>query len=107
MNSLLKWALWGTMLILQNASFTLVSRARNSGSLTYHAVAAVGSNGIWFLSQLILLDNMLTLLKTGDWKQGVLVGGFYTACTITGSVGMHWLALHKIEKGTRKVGAGG
>lgn len=104
-SEILKWAVWGGLLILQNAAFTMVSRARNSGSLTYHAVAAVGSNGVWFLSQLILLDNMLALLKTGDWKFGVLTAAFYTACTITGSVGMHWLALHKIEKGKRKVGS--
>jgi hypothetical protein len=37
------------LVLLQNASFTLVSRARNSKSLAYHAGAAVLSNGIWLL----------------------------------------------------------
>lgn len=92
------WLLWGVLLILQNASFTLVSRARNSNSLWYHAWAGVGSNGIWFLSQLILVDNFLRLLKTGSVTDGLLVAGFYTGCTLAGSLGMHWLALHKIEK---------
>lgn len=100
-----EWLIWGVFLTLQNASFTLVSRARNSGSLSYHALAAVGSNGIWFVSQLFLFDQMLTILKTGNWLHALTVGLFYTTCTIVGSVGMHWLALRKIEKGKLKVGA--
>lgn len=102
---LITWAIWGAFLILQNASFTLVSRARNSGSLGYHAVAAVGSNGIWFVSQLFLFNEMLAVIQNSNWDRAVGVGAYYTACTIAGSVGMHYLALHKIEKGKRKVGA--
>lgn len=102
---MLTWLLWGVLLILQNASFTLVSRARNSGSLGYHALAAVGSNGIWFLSQLILVDNMLHILRDSNWSLAFVTMIFYTVCTIIGSVGMHWIALNKIEKGARKVGA--
>lgn len=50
------WELVGAMawvLVLafvQNVSFTLVSRSRNRDHLTYHLVASVGSNGIWFLT---------------------------------------------------------
>jgi hypothetical protein len=40
--------LWFLLLVLQNAAFTWVSRARNSGSIGYHAIAAVFSNGIPF-----------------------------------------------------------
>ena len=32
----------------QNISFTMVSRARNRDKKWYHAICAVGSNGIWF-----------------------------------------------------------
>lgn len=99
------WLLWGTLLVAQNASFTLVSRARNSASLTYHALASVGSNGIWFASQLILFDQFMNIFWKGDWAQAAAVGAFYTACTILGSVGMHALALKKIETGKLKVGA--
>lgn len=98
----MKWLLWGILLIAQNASFTLVSRARNSKSLGYHAWAGVLSNGIWFLSNMILVDNILVILKTGSVTQGILVAGFYTGCTLAGSLGMHWLALHRIEKGADK-----
>ena len=39
----MSWVLWAVMLLIQNATFTWVSRARNSKSLGYHAVAAVFS----------------------------------------------------------------
>lgn len=84
----------------QNASFTLVSRARNTSSLGYHAVAALLSNGVFFASYTILLGNMLEVLKTGSWREGVMVGVYYVACTMIGSLAMHWFALRKLEKRT-------
>lgn len=32
----------------QNISFTIVSRSRNRNNFTYHLVAAVASNAVWF-----------------------------------------------------------
>jgi len=58
----------------------------------------LGSNGIWFASQLILVQNFIGIIKSGDWLAGVGVGLFYTICTLIGSVGMHYLALHQIER---------
>lgn len=96
--NILSWILWGVLLIGQNAAFTLVSRARNSSSLWYHAWAAVFSNGIWFASQFILVNEFVKIISNGDWIQGVGVGLFYTVCTLVGSLGMHHLAMHKLEK---------
>ena len=68
-----------TILILafvQNVSFSVVSRSRNRDNLRYHMVAAVFSNGIWFLTfrQLILADmNLLLFLP-------------YTIGTVSGSL---------------------
>ena len=68
-----------TILILafvQNVSFSVVSRSRNRDNLRYHMVAAVFSNGIWFLTfrQLILADmNLLLFLP-------------YTIGTVAGSL---------------------
>jgi len=95
---------WALLLIIQNASFTLVSRARNSGSYAFHAAAAVGSNGIWFASQFILIGAITDLAKQGGWLQAVGVGVFYTTFTIVGSVGMHYVSANYIEKGKAKVG---
>jgi hypothetical protein len=96
---------WAVLLVLQNAAFTWVSRARNSGSLGYHALAAIASNGVWFAAQFILIDQMVGIIRRGSWVEAAAVGLFYSACTVTGSVGMHWLSMRYLERGTRKVGA--
>lgn len=84
------WALWVCLLLAQQASQTTVSRARNSGSFGYHAVAAVGSNGIWLISQFILVDKITSILRSGDWTQAVPVALVYVVACVSGSVGMHW-----------------
>ena len=77
--------------ILQNASFTLVSRARNSKSIPYHAVAAVLSNGIWLL---VIRQVVLNLDK---WWLMVA----YLVGSVTGSILMHHIAMKYLEKGKR------
>jgi len=95
-------ALWFLLLVVQNAAFTWVSRARNSGSLSYHAVAALFSNGVWFVSQLFLIG----MVAKPDMPIAELVklGLVYVAGTVTGSVLMHWFAMSTLEKGKRAVG---
>jgi hypothetical protein len=101
----MKWILWAVLLLLQNATFTWVSRARNSGSLPYHAAAALGSNCTWILSQFILVDSMVKILREGAWWEAVGVVVFYTTFTMIGSVSMHWISMNYLEKGRRRVGA--
>ena len=83
----------------------MVSRARNSGSLTYHAIAAVFSNGIWFVSQFILVDSVMGIIKNSDWTYAVFIGIFYTFFTIIGSISSHIVLMKWVEKGRRKVGS--
>jgi hypothetical protein len=85
-------------------AFTFVSRARNSGSYALHAVAAVASNGVW-INQIVSLDLILGVLHTGRVAPALPLLALYCACTVTGSVGMHWIGKTYIEKGRRKVGA--
>lgn len=96
---------WALLLLVQNASFTLVSRARNSGSLGFHAAAAVGSNGVWFASQFVMIGKIVDVAKAGSWVEAVGIAAFYTVFTVIGSVGMHYVSLRWIETGKRKVGA--
>lgn len=96
-------AIWGVALVAQNASFTWVSRARNSGSLGYHAIASVFSNGIWIASMFFIVD-LLSRAK-GNVPMMIGLGAFYIACTVTGSVLMHYVSMRWLEKGKRKVGA--
>lgn len=76
------------LVLLQNASFTLVSRARNSSSLMYHALAAIGSNGIWLLviRRIILNPNNVPLMIT------------YVIAAVIGSISMHYIAMRFFEK---------
>lgn len=96
--------LWALLLVVQNASFTWVSRARNSGSDWYHAVAAVFSNGIWFSATFITFERVTAVLRTGDWRLGVLIGLVYVAATVTGSVAAGAFLRRYVEKGKRRVG---
>ena len=95
---------WSLLLIVQNASFTMVSRARNSGSDWYHAIAAVFSNGIWFAATFITFERVLAVLQGGGWRLGLLVGLLYVASTVTGSVLMGKFLRTYVEKGKRRVG---
>jgi len=74
--------------VLQNASFTLVSRARNSDSIAYHSVAAVLSNGIY-----ILVIRHVILYFENPWMMVTYVVG-----SVAGSVGMHHIAMKYFEK---------
>jgi putative flippase GtrA len=78
--------------ILQNASFTLVSRARNSNSLVYHTIASVLSNGIWLLviRNVVTNFNNLTLMIT------------YLIGSVIGSIAMHYVAMKYFEKPKNK-----
>jgi uncharacterized membrane protein YfcA len=75
----------------QNVSFTIVSRSRNRSSFSYHMIASVFSNGIWFLTfrQLLLADMNYVLFVP------------YTIGTVSGSLSGAKLSMW-IE---RKVGA--
>ena len=101
---MISWILWGLMLLAQNASFTWVSRARNSSSVTYHAIAAVFSNGIYFLNLGVAVDKISTAKAAHDTQLFVLTAVFYTVFTVVGSIGMHHLLMKHVEKGKRQVG---
>jgi hypothetical protein len=74
--------------ILQNASFTLVSRARNSDNLAYHTIASVLSNGIW----LLVIRHVITSFDNWILMVTYIVG------TVIGSISMHYVAMKYFEK---------
>ncbi len=90
--------LWPVTLacFLQNIAFTFVSRGRNSGSLPYHFVASIFSNGIYvviFAFSIDLLSN-----ARADITPFLII---YTMSTVPGSLFAHWLA-KRFEKGKEK-----
>lgn len=92
------WIVWAFVLLLQNASFTMVSRARNSKSLWYNGVASVFSNGVWFLSLGIAVDKLAHARAAGSWELLAFTAMFYTTFTVVGSVGMHYILMTRVEK---------
>ena len=89
---------------LQNMAFTWSSRSRGSGDPSYHRLAAACSNGVWFVTQLFILNTVMPSLLSGDWSKVALVGLVYIVATTEGSVFAMRLLL-KTETGKRKVGA--
>jgi len=76
------------LVILQNASFTLVSRARNSNSLIFHTVASTLSNGIW----LLVIRQVVNNFDKIELMIAYLIG------SVLGSIGMHYLSMKYFEK---------
>lgn len=74
--------------LLQNASFTLVSRARNSKSFLFHTIASVLSNGIW----LLVIRQVVTHLDSVAFQLTYLVAA------VCGSVLMHFISMNYLEK---------
>jgi hypothetical protein len=97
---------WFFLLIFQSAAFTWVSRARNSGSLGYHAIASVFSNGIYFYTNIFLIALMTSFFadaKQSNWTL-MLYAAVYISGTVTGAILMHYVSLRWLESGKRKVG---
>ena len=76
------------LVILQNASFTLVSRARNSNSIMFHSGAAILSNGIW----LLVIRKVVTNFDKPELMVAYLIG------SVIGSIGMHYISMNFLEK---------
>ena len=96
---------WAALLVVQNASFTIVSRARNSGSDWYHAIASVFSNGIWFVSQTFIVLGLVDIARSLDWRAWTGLATIYVVCTVFGSVVAGKAARRWLETGNRRVGA--
>lgn len=76
------------LVVLQNASFTLVSRARNSNSLMYNAIASVLSNGVW----LLVISKIVQHFDSPKIMLTYLLG------SVVGSVLMQYLSIKYFEK---------
>ena len=89
------WIIWGVLLVLQNASHTVSSRAKNSTNLWYSAGAGVFSNGIWFASQFFIVGHIIE--AHGNPARIALVAFYYISLTVAGTVGAHAFCL-RVER---------
>lgn len=70
---------------IQNISFSIVSRARNRDNQTYHMVAAVFSNLIWFATfRLLVIEDM-------SWTLFIPYGVGTVAGSLTGAKAAMWI----------------
>ncbi len=99
----MSWIFWAMILMAQNASFTWVSRARASSSIVYHGIGSVFSNGVWFVSQVVVVTKITDAFSAGDTPLLIFTGLFYVCFTAIGSVAAHKI-LMKIERGKMRVG---
>ena len=100
---MIEYVLWALVLVLQAGSSTWASRARNTGSVAYHGVAAVFSHGVWFVSFAVAADKVTRSGTTTMDK--VFIGLFYTTFCVCGSMLAHHVSATYLEAGKRKVGA--
>ena len=94
----MSWFIWGTLLILQNFASCVNSRAKNSDNLWYTTVTAVVSNAVWIASNFFMVDKLVVVMKHGSAKEVVVLGIFYTTCTVFGTLTSQWWAMNVLEK---------
>lgn len=61
----------------QNTAFSVVSRSRNRDNITYHVIASVFSNGIWFLTFKQLVTSNMTLELFPAYCVGTVAGSVF------------------------------
>lgn len=61
---------------VQSVSFSLVSRSRSRNNITYHVIASIASNAVWFMT--------FRQLVTANMTWALLIP--YTVGTVSGSV---------------------
>lgn len=59
---------------IQSISFSIVSRSRNRNNLTYHLIAAIFSNTIWFLTFRELVVSNMNWILFIPYVLGTVVG---------------------------------
>jgi len=72
----MSWLMMMILAFLQNVSFSIVSRSRNRSSKLFHFIAAIASNGVWFVT-------MKYLIVTRDMTWTLFIP--YTFGTVIGS----------------------
>lgn len=89
---------------IQNAAFTAVSRSRNSGDVWHHAKWSLASNGVWFITQILVFSSIIRSIEQGTYWLIAISCVVYVLSTTAGSCWMMARML-KTETGKRRVGA--
>lgn len=63
--------------LIQNVSFTIVSRSRNRDNKRYHIIASLFSNSVWFLTFKELVTHDMNLILFVPYVLGTIIGSTY------------------------------
>lgn len=87
------------ILIAQQFSYVLVSRARNSNSIAYGTIGSVAANSTYYIGQILMVDQFMKILRESNLHHAVVLGAVYiTTMTLTASASQ-WVCMHWFEKG--------
>ena len=70
---------------VQSVSFSLVSRSRNRNNITYHIIASIFSNAVWFLTFRELVTSNMNLMLFIPYTIGTVSG------SVTGVKVSQWI----------------
>ena len=100
------WLIWWVILLVQGMSFTWVSRARNSGSVSYATAAGIVSHGLWFATQAFIVVKIVEARADADGLMAlVALCAFYVSAMVIGQSLAMVVLMRWLEVGKRKVGA--
>lgn len=100
-----RWIIWGLLLAATNGCSTLTSRARNTPSYWYHGLAAMMNHAIWFVVNVMFVGIAIDIGALHDHRAAAGAWLFYTVCSTTGSVAVHYVSINFFERGNRRVGS--
>ena len=104
MQPVLYLLLFAVVSFVQNMFFTMSGRSRVSGDPDHHRRCAWGSNGVWFICNILIIKTIWSAINTGQWWFIAAAGIIYVIATTEGSVFMMKRML-KTETGARRPGA--
>lgn len=78
---------WAVVMILQNASFTWITRARVGESVVEHGLAIAFGTALGFLSALIGFDNFLAIIQARDVPRFLGTFALVLFCNLAGGLG--------------------
>jgi hypothetical protein len=86
------------ILIAQQFSYVLVSRARNSNSILYGTIGSVFANATYFIGQILMVDQFMRIIREADMNHALVLGAIYiTTMTLTASVSQ-WICMRWFER---------
>jgi len=86
------------ILIAQQFSYVLVSRARNSNSIMYGTIGSVAANSTYFFGQILMVDQYMKILRESNMNHALVLGAIYiTTMTLTASVSQ-WVCMRWFER---------